>query len=157
MSAKKLPGDASTHRILLYARRFYPPRMVSNFRQRHCALRQLAMQGDRDRDAVRTLLKQKVDVNIAQGDGMTALHWAAHHNDVEMAKALLLAAGARAREKPSIADRKNFTPFALACTNINALYGRPRFSKPARARQKVIMACWTPLITRVVFREAPKR
>ena len=27
--------------------------------------------------AVRALLKQGVDVNAAQGDGMTALHWAA--------------------------------------------------------------------------------
>src|SRR5215470_14548136 len=34
-----------------------------------------AMKGDRD--TVRTLLKQAADVNAAQGDGMTALHWAA--------------------------------------------------------------------------------
>jgi len=27
-----------------------------------------------DKDAVRSLLTQKVDVNAAQGDGMTALH-----------------------------------------------------------------------------------
>jgi ankyrin repeat protein len=30
----------------------------------------------RDTDAVRTLLKNGEDVNAAQGDGMTALHWA---------------------------------------------------------------------------------
>ena len=47
----------------------------------------VAMQGDRD--GVRALLKQNVDVNVAQGDGMTALHWAAYRNDVEMAKMLL--------------------------------------------------------------------
>ena len=34
-----------------------------------------AMRGDRD--AVRALLKDGADVNAAQGDGMTALHWAA--------------------------------------------------------------------------------
>ena len=34
-----------------------------------------AMNGDRD--AVKALLKQAADVNGAQGDGMTALHWAA--------------------------------------------------------------------------------
>ena len=31
-----------------------------------------------DAAAVRALLKQGADVNAAQGDGMTALHWAAH-------------------------------------------------------------------------------
>ena len=46
-----------------------------------------AMQGDRD--AVRSLLAQKVDVNAPQGDGTTALHWAAYKDDVEMAKMLL--------------------------------------------------------------------
>ena len=46
-----------------------------------------AMQGDRE--AIRSLLKQHVDVNIAQGDGMTALHWAAYRNDLEMAKMLI--------------------------------------------------------------------
>ncbi len=47
-----------------------------------------------DLAAVRNLLKQKADVNGAQGDGLTALHWAAQKDDVEMAKALL-AAGAK--------------------------------------------------------------
>jgi ankyrin repeat protein len=50
-----------------------------------------AMQGDRD--TVRSLLAQKVDVNAPQGDGTTALHWAAYKDDVEMAK-MLLASGA---------------------------------------------------------------
>ena len=40
-----------------------------------------AMQGNRD--AVRSLLKQAADVNAAQGDGMTALHWAAMKNDAD--------------------------------------------------------------------------
>ncbi len=47
-----------------------------------------------DGDAVRALLKQKVDVNAAQGDGMTALHWAASLDDLATAR-LLLAAGAK--------------------------------------------------------------
>jgi len=32
---------------------------------------------NRDREAVRALLKQGADVNAAQNDGTTALHWAA--------------------------------------------------------------------------------
>ncbi len=48
-----------------------------------------AMQGGRE--AVRSLLKQGADVNAAQGDGMTALHWAARHGDVELARTLVYA------------------------------------------------------------------
>lgn len=42
-----------------------------------------------DRTAVRSLLKSGVNVNAAQGDGMTALHWAAYRNDPELAQALI--------------------------------------------------------------------
>ncbi len=51
-----------------------------------------AMQGDMAK--VRTLLAQQNDVNVAQGDGMTALHWAADRGDVAMT-ALLLRSGAK--------------------------------------------------------------
>ena len=44
-----------------------------------------------DKDAVRSLIKQAVDVNAAQGDGMTALHWAALNGDAELAQMLLYA------------------------------------------------------------------
>ncbi len=37
---------------------------------------------NRDIDALHTLLKQRADVNAAQPDGTTALHWAAHWNDI---------------------------------------------------------------------------
>ena len=50
-----------------------------------------AMKGDRD--AVRTLLKNGGDVNAAQGDGMTALHWAAIKGDAELAQMLIYAGG----------------------------------------------------------------
>src|SRR5438034_5022344 len=49
-----------------------------------------------DKDAVRALLKQAADVNGSQGDGMTALHWAATHGDAELA-AMLVYAGANMR------------------------------------------------------------
>jgi len=44
-----------------------------------------------DRTAVLSLLKSSVNVNSAQGDGMTALHWAAYRNDSEMAQSLIKA------------------------------------------------------------------
>src|SRR5207247_9682959 len=34
-----------------------------------------------DRDAIHTLLQQHADVNAAQVDGMTALHWATYQDD----------------------------------------------------------------------------
>jgi ankyrin repeat protein len=47
-------------------------------------------------ESVRALLKQGGDVNGAQGDGMTALHWAANRGDAAMA-GMLLYAGANAK------------------------------------------------------------
>jgi len=44
-----------------------------------------------DLEAVRGLLRQGADVNAAQGDGMTALHWAASRGDVAMAEVLVYA------------------------------------------------------------------
>jgi len=67
-----------------------------------------AMKGDAD--TVRTLLKQAVDVNAAQGDGMTALHWAAMKNDAELAQ-MLLYAGANVRATTRIGG---YTPLILA-------------------------------------------
>src|SRR5471032_2329110 len=48
-----------------------------------------AMQGNKE--AVRSLLKQAADVNAAQGDGMTALHWAAMKDDADLVQTLLFA------------------------------------------------------------------
>ena len=58
------------------------------------------------------LIEQKVDVNVAQPDGATALHWAAHRNDVAIAD-LLIRAGA----KVNAADEGGVTPLGLACLN----------------------------------------
>lgn len=48
---------------------------------------------DGDSRAVRELLEHQADVNARQGDGATALHWAAHRNNPEIAE-LLIRAGA---------------------------------------------------------------
>ena len=45
---------------------------------------------------MRALLKKGLDVNEAQGDGTTALHWAAIKGDAEMAQ-MLIYAGANVR------------------------------------------------------------
>ncbi len=48
-----------------------------------------AMRGDRDQ--LLELLEHGADVNEAQGDGMTALHWAVTSEDVEAARSLIYA------------------------------------------------------------------
>jgi ankyrin repeat protein len=63
-------------------------------------------------DAVRALLKERVDVNARQGDGATALHWAVHRNDGSVVD-LLLRAGAT----PDLADDTGATALYLACVN----------------------------------------
>ena len=42
-------------------------------------------------ERVRTLLRDGADVNAAQGDGMSALHWAAERGDVQMVEVLVYA------------------------------------------------------------------
>src|SRR5882724_7349983 len=55
---------------------------------------------NRDSEAFHSLLKQKININATQPDGTTALHWAAHWNDLDAVN-LLLRAGAN----PKIANR----------------------------------------------------
>ena len=56
-------------------------------------LRIVTAAADQDREAVLALLDEGIDVNTARPDGVTALLWAAHRDDVELAERLL-AAGA---------------------------------------------------------------
>jgi len=53
---------------------------------------------NRDKTNLRALLKQRLDVNGPDAEGMTALHWAAHWDDLETAR-LLLRAGANAKDR----------------------------------------------------------
>jgi uncharacterized protein len=68
-----------------------------------------------DKAAVQKLIDQHADVNAAQPDGATALHWAVFHSDKEMVD-LLLRAGA----SPKVANREGSTPLWLACIDGDA-------------------------------------
>jgi len=68
-------------------------------RQNHSALQQL-------------LRGKNADVNEAQADGMTALHWAAYLEDERSADLLL-----RARASVNVTNRYGITPLYLACLN----------------------------------------
>src|SRR5262245_25555439 len=67
---------------------------------------------NRNRDAVRSLLQKKADVNAPQVDGTTALHWAVRGDDLETAD-LLIRAGANV----AAANREGVTPLQLAAIN----------------------------------------
>lgn len=76
-----------------------------------------------NREAVRALLVQPTVLTQVDGDGTTALHWAARADDLETVR-LLLGAGA----DPHAATRHGITPLSLAAMNgslpvTNALLG----------------------------------
>lgn len=68
-----------------------------------------------DGEAVRALLEEGVDANTARADGVTALLWAAHWDDLETAAALL-----QAGADVNAADDHGVTALALACENASA-------------------------------------
>ena len=73
-----------------------------------------AMRGDAK--SVRHLLQRGTDVNAAQGDGMTALHWAAMNDDLTMAE-MLVYAGANVKASTRIGA---YTPLFMASRAGNA-------------------------------------
>ena len=71
----------------------------------------------RDWAGVRTLLQRNTaDVNTAQVDGTTALHWAVFHDDADAVRLLV-----RARANANAVNRYGVPPLALASTNGNAV------------------------------------
>jgi ankyrin repeat protein len=69
-----------------------------------------------DAEAVRSLLRQGADANAPQPDGLTALHWAALNNDVEVV-GLLAYAGAAMEPRTRVGG---YTPLHLASRSGNA-------------------------------------
>ena len=70
-----------------------------------------AMRGDTT--LVRSLLQQGGDVNAAQGDGMTALHWTAMRGPAAQARMLVVAGG----RVDATTRNGNYTPLHLASRN----------------------------------------
>src|SRR4051812_24791381 len=58
-----------------------------------------------DRAQVRALIRQHVGINVSQPDGMTPLHWATYHDDLDIAQ-ILVRAGANVKA----ANRYGVTP-----------------------------------------------
>src|SRR3954471_21313002 len=69
----------------------------------------------RDKPAILALLKRHADVNGHQGDGATALHWAAYLEDADTTS-LLIRAGANVNAP----NNYGVTPLVLASENGNA-------------------------------------
>ncbi len=86
---------------------------VATLRAANSELADAAMKGDKA--AVRSLLQKKANVNAAQSDGTTALHWAVRLDDLETAD-LLIRSGANV----SAATRAGATPLELAAINGSA-------------------------------------
>jgi ankyrin repeat protein len=91
--------------------------------------------------SVRALLKQGADVNAAQGDGMTALHWAASHGHLELAQ-MLIYAGANLRASTRI---NGYTPLFFAAREGSAGVVDALLKAGADARARSITGS-TPLM-----------
>jgi uncharacterized protein len=81
---------------------------------------------------IERLLKGGADVNAQQGDGATALQWAAYRGDAELA-ARLLKAGA----KPGLANNNGATPLWLAATRGDAAVIRALLKGGADANEQL--------------------
>ena len=98
-----------------------------------------AMRGDKA--AVSKLLKDGADVNGAQGDGMSALHWAAERGDAELAD-MLIYAGANIGAVTRIGQ---YTPLHLAAKSGSAAVAKALIKAGADVNAKTTNSGVTPL------------
>jgi ankyrin repeat protein len=68
-----------------------------------------------DKAAALAMLQQRVDVNAPEADGTTALHWAVHQNDLDLADRLI-----RAGAKVNVKNDYGATPMSEAAVTANA-------------------------------------
>ena len=107
--------EAVFNRFEAISNRFYLPFLLLTLPATSQADSHLADAAEKnDTTLVASFLKEKFDPNTAQADGMTALHWAAYHDNFKVAK-LLLKNGAHADPK----NRYGVTPLYSACQNGN--------------------------------------
>src|SRR4029450_10159964 len=81
---------------------------------------------------VRELVANGGDVNAAQVDGMTALHWAVNNDDAETAGLLV-----KSRANVNATNRYGVPPLSIACTNGNAAMVRLLLDAGADANASV--------------------
>jgi uncharacterized protein len=102
------------------------PVLTSAAPRAEAVVAEAAMRGDASR--VRALLRDGADVNAAQGDGMTALHWSALNGDLETMN-LLLYAGATTEPLTRVG---RYTPLHLASSRGHAASVRRLLDAGAR-------------------------
>ena len=103
-SAATLLADGQTHRAVPARARTASPAISIADAVQH-----------RDQPLIQSLLKKHADVNAAQGDGTTALHWAAYYEDANLSLQLI-----RAGANASAANQYGVTPLILASESGNA-------------------------------------
>ena len=114
-----------------------------------CLLLPLSLQGSEIADAmedgddtrVNELIQEGVDVNEAQIDGATALHWAAQWDDMRTARRLI-----RAGADVNAANRTGATPLQLAAINGSADMLEILLEAGADANARVTITADTPLM-----------
>ena len=146
---KRLTGEAAVAHYTMVVER--PRAWISALVVLLCAGIGLHAAGDRrlvdaararDNARVRALLAERMSPNDRQADGATALHWAAHWDDGDIAE-LLITAGADVNAVNDL----GVTPLQLACTNGSSAMTRRLLARGARPDLSLASNEVTPLMT----------